>query len=232
MTKFKKLLLTILIISLVYFCYHYGYNYYIENKDKINNILNKNKSDVTDEEIDKITAFLSNNENIGYLQYNYNNIDINKLTIDRVVELNLFKYYMEENKNLIQYNLISDSYLFKKYDGTYNENKLCLNLNKINEKLIQITNQTYKSNNKTICINDYTSNFTYIDPVIIKVKANDDLLNIDYTIKSVSNYLYVQKNNYQNLNIYDLYNGKLVLKRHNNSYMFISNNIDNINNLY
>lgn len=235
MTKFvKRILTTGLIIGGAYATY-FGYQYYQENKDSFH----PNKSNVSEEKVREVRDFLDSDENIGFLQYNYDEIDLNKMPDETIITLILNPYQTDaddtsfyKRKSLLS---ISQTKLFEKYKGELGSieafTSICLDGSLISDKLFEVTNQKIKFPSR-FCVNEYTNNVKKIGVTINYIKQTDDLLNVNYDIISAESYMYVQKNKYQDLDIYDKFNGSVVLKEVDGRYIFISNKLKNNKSLY
>lgn len=235
MTKFVKGILTTgLIIGGAYAAY-YGYQYYQENKDSFH----PDKSNVSEEKVREVREFLDSDENIGFLQYNYEEIDLNKVPDETLVTLILNPYQTDADDTSLYKKktvlAISQTKLFEKYKGELGSievlTSMCLDGSLVSSKLFEVTNQKINLPSK-FCVSEYTNNVKKVGVTINYVKQTDDILNVNYDVISTENYMYVQKNKYQDLDIYDKFNGNVILKEVDGRYIFISNNLKNNKKLY
>lgn len=232
MTKFTKTVLTTGLIIGTLVGFKYGYEY-LDTHGYFDSF---NKNSATENEIQDIEKFLNEDMNIGLLQYNYENLDINKVPSKTITYL-LNNIYQKGSNDIYIKLSISNTKLFNEYHTTYLPDllnrKICYDAAKMNEHIKLITNQYLDAfeSDIEICFTDIKSYIYMIDVDVNKAIKNNNVYTIDYTIKDAENLLYMQEHKYSSKNIKS-YKGTVTLYNIDNRYIFVSNKVKNAKNLY
>lgn len=233
MTKFKKGLLIIIILIGV----GVGVKYILDNYDITKFLPIASKTNVSNETVLEINKFLNDYSNIGFLEYNYKNLDINKLDFDSLYPLFNKNYEWSSDDNLLHLVSLSSSTNYKLFGSSYSDNLLnknvCYSSAKLIEHIESITNQTFDaSGEKSLCTKNLTAT-QYIAKVnVTKVVKDNNIYTVDYDAYELSNQLYLQKNPAVSKDTAKTISGTVKLSNIDNRYIFISNNITYGNSLY
>lgn len=232
MTKFTKGVLTTGILLAVGVGGYKFYQYADETGliDKIRN------SYVPEETRVKLEDFLKADANLGFVQINYDILNINKLTDEQIFDLISNPYETKDGK--LVNNGIANTKLFKKLGGTIRENikdpKICFKTSEVKKVLLELTNQTYKNKNEKLCVPSITRyNIKHVNLKVKNAKheSNGNYI-VNYTLTPVDNFLYIQDKNYEGMDIYDHFDGTVTLGvSEDGRYYYVSNNYSKGTNL-
>ncbi len=232
MTKFTKGIVTTIILVGVGIGGKYGYDY-LKEKGVFDKVETSNVSENT---VIELQDYLNESMNIGFVQINYNKLDINSANLKTIISLLYNPYEKGSDGTTTEIKNIETNF-YKEYVTKYDTNLMspyvCVDVPKVNEYLYSVTNQQVDSfeeytNNETndVCVSKITSIIYMYDLVVNKVTQNSNKFVIEYTIKNLDNLLYNSKYNYGDLNI-KKYNGTVILeKTADNRYIYLSNNVD------
>lgn len=233
MTKFTKGVLTIGLLVGLGIGGKYGYDY-LKDHGYFDDVT---KTNVPTETVEEIKTFLNDSYNIGFLNANYERIDINDIDIDTIAYL-LNNQYEEGSDGKITKYEFTETKVYKEYVTTYETNllntRVCYDAVKLNDYIYSITNQRMDAlENTAEACTPKLSNYIYmIDVEIDIVIAKNNIYTVTYNIGNAENILYNQKYNYTGIKT-DRYNGKVVLERESDGrYIFISNEVKGARNLY
>lgn len=232
-TKFTKGVLTLGLLIGLGVGGKYGYDY-MKNHGYFDEIT---KTNVPAETVTEIEIFLNDQYNIGFLQANYKEMDINNVSFDTITYLLNNPYEKGSDGKVIKHEF-TDSQIYKDYVTSYETNllntKACFDAVKLNEYIYSVTNQRLDAleNTDNKCISKLPNYIYMIDVKTELVILNDEKYSITYKIKDAENILYNQKYNYTGIEVKQ-YNGKAILEKTNdNRYIFKSNNVSGARNLY
>lgn len=233
MTKFTKGILTVGLLIGLGVGGKFGYDYMKEN----GYFDNVEKTNVSAETVTEISDFLNDEYNIGFLQANYDEMNIEDLNFDTIAYLLNNPYEEGSDGKLIKREFIKSS-IYKDYVLSYETNllktKICYDAVKINDYVYSVTNQYLKvlKDIDKIC-NSNTSAYIYMAYVDLQlVVEKDNIYNITYNISDAENVIYNQKYNYSDIET-KYYTGKVVLeKTEDDRYIFKSNKLNGARNLY
>ncbi len=225
MTKFAKGILTTGILLTVgvggYKLYEYAKEEGWIDKLKNSHLPEKTRAEIED--------FINEESNIGFLQYNYDILNVNKLDEDLIHNLLSNPYEMSDD-GILSNPGISKTQLFKDYEGTIRENlrdpQVCFKTSIVKEVIHKLTAQTLDYDKSKVCVPSITrSNIQYVHAQVKNVKMENKRYVVSYTLTPVSNYFYVQDNKYEGLNIYDEFDGTLTLGKAEDDgrYIYLSN---------
>lgn len=232
MTKFTKGILTVGLIVGLGLGGKYAYDY-LEEKGYIDQIFHEDlKTNVEDTVVNEIEDFLNEDMNIGFVEVNYDELDISRLSFSTITSLLNFQYKIGDDNKIYKASF-TETELYNKYNILYDTNivnpKVCFNTVEIKEHLYSITNQyldvASESNIEEGLCTTKVNNYLYMYDLKVNVVYNEDnKYTIKYSIKDINNAIYNQKYNYSNINI-KAYNGTVILEKIDNKYIFISNTV-------
>lgn len=228
MTKFTKGIVFTGVFALSVVGGYKAYNYIKDIYEE------KETSNVSTEKINEISSFLNDSTNIGFIQANYDSLDLSKLSFDEVYKL-LSNIYSFDDTGKLKKNNLNETNAYKSFKGDYITNvsnpKVCYNKEAVNTYLYSITNQKLNSSSNELCTT-FVDLYTYIAKInITLVRKTDNTYNIKYKAYDAENLIYIQKNKYEGMGIEKTYNGKVVLEYIDDRYIFVSNTISNGKNI-
>ncbi len=232
MTKFTKGILTVGLLIGLGVGGKYGYDY-MKDHGYFDSVV---KTNVPAETVTEISDFLNDKYNIGFIQTNYEKIDIEDLKFDTIAYLLNNPYEKGSDGKIIKQDFIS-SPIYKDYVLSYETNllktKICYDALKINEYVYSVTNQYLNAlNDKEQICNSNTSVYIYmIDVDVELVVKEDNKYSVTYKISDAENAIYNQRYNYTDIET-KKYSGNVVLEKIDNRYIFKSNELSGARNLY
>lgn len=233
MTKFTKGILTVGLLIGLGVGGKYGYDY-MKDHGYFDSAV---KTNVSVEIVTEISDFLNEEYNIGFLQANYEELNMEDLKFDTIAYLLNNPYEEGSDGKLIKHDFI-DSKIYKDYVLSYETNllktRICYDAAKINEYVYSVTNQYLNAlkDQEKIC-NSNTSVYIYMNNVEVElVVAKDNEYSVTYKISDAENIIYNQKYDYSGIET-KKYSGKVILeKTEDNRYIFKSNEINGARNIY
>lgn len=223
MTKFTKGVLTTGILLAVGVGGYKFYQYANEN-GLIDKLKNSYLPEETRAELEK---FLGENDHLGFVQVNYDVLNINKLSTEQIYDLISNPYEMQDGKLT---NLgISNTELFKKLGGTIRENinnpQVCYKMSEVKKTLLELTSQTYNSKKTKLCVSTVTRyNIKHVNLKVKNAKIENGNYIVNYTLTPIDNYMYIQEKHYEGMDIYDKFDGTVTLGVNDDgSYYYVSN---------
>ena len=232
MTKFTKTILTFGLLIGIGVGGKYGYDY-MKDHGYFDDVV---KTNVSAETVAEINDFLNDDYNIGFIQVNYEKMDLKDIKFDTIAYLLNNPYEKGSDGKLIKHEFIS-SPVYKDYVLSYETNllktRVCYDAAKINEYVYSITNQYLNvlNDQEQIC-NSNTSAYIYMTDVSVEVVvAKDNIYSVTYKMSDAENIIYNQRYNYTDIETRK-YSGKVVLEKIDNKYIFKSNEVQGARNLY